>query len=180
MISRTPSLLRYPPKSSIILGLFVHEVLGIRRVFSEAPLRPMMQTIMNLLDVFNKSQLKKNPIDVRPGDTVKLYQRLKEGDKTRLQPFEGLIVARKHGKGSAATITIRKVSGGIGIEKIIPIHSPTIEKVEILRRAKVRRAKLYYIREKAAKEVRRKMKSLFVAKGEQVQSDDSLDEVSEK
>lgn len=119
---------------------------------------------MNLLDTFKKSQLKKNPIDVNPGDTVKLYQRLKEGDKTRLQPFEGLVIARKHGKGPNATITIRKVSLGVGIEKIIPIHSPTVEKIEILRKAKVRRAKLYYIRDKAAKEVRRKIKSLFAGK----------------
>ena len=115
---------------------------------------------MNLLDTFNKTQLKQNYPDIRPGDTVKLFQRLKEGDKTRLQPFEGLVIARKHGKGHNAMITIRKVSNGIGIEKIIPLHSPTIEKIEVLRRSKVRRAKLYYIRNKAAKEVRRKMKSL--------------------
>lgn len=119
---------------------------------------------MNLLDTFNKTQLKKDVVEIWPGDTIKLFQRLKEGDKTRLQPFEGLVVSRKHGKGHNTMITVRKVSGGIGIEKIFPLHSPTIEKIQVLRRAKVRRAKLYYIRDKAAKEVRRKMKTLFAGK----------------
>lgn len=115
---------------------------------------------MNILDEFTKNQLLQTLMDVRPGDTVKIFQKVREGDKTRVQPFEGLVIARKHGGGISATITVRKVSGGIGVEKTIPVHSPTITKIEILRRAKVRRAKLYYIRTKAAREVRRKMKGI--------------------
>lgn len=115
---------------------------------------------MNILDEFTKNQRLSILADIRPGDTVKIFQKVKEGDKTRTQPFEGLVIARKHGDGISATITVRKVSSGIGVEKIIPVHSPTVTKVEVLRRAKVRRAKLYYIRAKAAREVRRKMKGI--------------------
>lgn len=113
---------------------------------------------MDLITEFTRSQLRTDIPAIRPGDTIRVLQKIKEGDKERIQPFEGLVIARKHGKGISATITVRKVSGGIGIERIFPIHSPTIQGVEILKRSKVRRAKLYYIREKAAKEARRKMK----------------------
>lgn len=98
--------------------------------------------------------------EIHTGDAVKILQKIKEGDKERLSPFEGLIIAKKHGRGITATFTIRKVVDGIGVERIFPLHSPNISKIEVLRRSKVRRAKLYYIREKAAREVRRKMKSL--------------------
>ena len=98
--------------------------------------------------------------EIRPGDTVKIQQRIKEGDKERLSAFEGLVIACKHGKGISGTFTVRKVVDGIGVERIFPLHSPVIAKVEILRRSKVRRAKLYYIRDKAAREVRKKMKLL--------------------
>src|SRR3989338_11103347 len=117
----------------------------------------------NKLDIFNKTQLKKIP-EIKPGDTIKIYQKLKEGEKTRVQPFEGIVIAKKHGAGISGTITVIKVSAGIGIERVFPIHSPTIDKIEVLKHAKVRRAKLYYIREKAAKEVRRKMKPTEVMK----------------
>lgn len=109
---------------------------------------------------FVKTQLRFDLPDVRPGDTIRVSQKIREGDKQRVQPFEGLVIARKHGSGITATITVRKVSDGVGIERIFPVHSPTIQNIEILRRSKVRRAKLYYIREKAAREVRRKMKML--------------------
>jgi len=100
-------------------------------------------------------------VDMKPGDTVRVVQKVKEGDKTRLQTFEGLVIARKHGKEAGGTFTVRKVSAGIGVERIYPIHSPNIEKIEIVRRAsRVRRAKLYYIREKAARETRHKMKQV--------------------
>lgn len=117
---------------------------------------------MNLITEFTKSYLRTDIPDVRPGDTIKILLKIKEGTKERLQPFEGLVIARKHGKGISATITVRKVSGGYGIERIFPIHSPTIQSIEVLRRSRVRRAKLYYIRERAAKEARRKMKSELV------------------
>lgn len=121
---------------------------------------------MNIVHEFTKNQHSQTLVDIRPGDTIKIFQRVKEGEKTRVQPFEGLVIARKHGSGISATITVRKISGGIGVEKIIPIHSPTITKVEVLKRSKVRRAKLYYIRTKAAREVRRKMKTLAHTKTE--------------
>ena len=119
---------------------------------------------MNILAEFTKSQLRSDIPEVRPGDTIKVFQKIKESGKERVQPFEGLVIARKHGRGIEATITVRKVSDGIGIERIFPVHSPTIQKIDILRRSKVRRAKLYYIRDKAAKEARRKMRSQMVEK----------------
>ena len=101
-------------------------------------------------------------VDLRPGDTVRVWQKIKEGDKTRLQAFEGLVLARKHGRGVTATFTVRKVVDGIGVERVFPLHTPTIAKIDVLRHAKVRRAKLYYIREKAAREIRKKMKQVWV------------------
>ena len=90
---------------------------------------------------------------------MRVHQKIKEGDKTRIQIFEGLVLARKHGTEAGATFTVRKVSGGVGVERIYPLHSPNIEKIEIVKRsAKIRRSKLYYIRDKAAKEQRKKMK----------------------
>ena len=95
---------------------------------------------------------------IKPGATIKVWQKIKEGDKTRLQAFEGLIIARKHGNEAGATFTVRKMFGDIGVERIFPIYSPNIDKVEIISRSKVRRAKLYYVREKAAKAIRKKMR----------------------
>lgn len=100
-------------------------------------------------------------LDLRAGDTVKVWQKIKEGDKTRLQAFEGLVLARKHGTESGATFTVRKVTSGVGVEKVYPLYSPNIDKIDILRRAKVRRAKLYHIREKAAKEISREMRRVI-------------------
>ena len=97
-------------------------------------------------------------LDVRPGDTVRVMQKIKEGGKFRLQAFEGLVLARKHGTEAGATFTVRKVSGGVGVERIFPLYSPMIEKVEVTKRARVRRAKLYYIREKVAREARRQLR----------------------
>jgi large subunit ribosomal protein L19 len=99
---------------------------------------------------------------IEPGNTVKVWQKIKEGEKTRLQAFEGLIIAHKHGYESGATFTVRKISGGIGVERIFPLFSPNIEKVDLVKKSKVRRAKLYYVREKAAKEIRKKMKQIKV------------------
>ena len=97
-------------------------------------------------------------LDIRPGDTIRVWQRIKEAGKTRLQAFEGLVLARKHGKEPGATFTVRKVVGGVGVERIFPLYLPTIEKIELVKRSQVRRAKLYYIRARAAKETRKKMK----------------------
>jgi len=99
-------------------------------------------------------------LDIRSGDTVRVWQKIQEKDKTRLQAFEGLVIARKHGRESGGTFTVRKIASGVGTERIFPLYSPVIDSIEIVRRAKVRRAKLYYIRDKSAKEIRRKMKGL--------------------
>jgi large subunit ribosomal protein L19 len=96
--------------------------------------------------------------NLRPGVTVKVHQKIKEGDKSRIQIFEGIIIARKHGSGPSATITVRKVSNGIGVERIFPLHLPTIAKFEVTKTSKVRRAKLYYLRDKTARETRKKTK----------------------
>lgn len=99
-------------------------------------------------------------LGLRAGDTVRVHQKIQDKGKTRIQIFEGLVLARKHGDEPGATFTVRKVSGGIGVEKIYPLYSPLIDKLEIVKRAKVRRAKLYYIREKVAREVRRQMRRM--------------------
>lgn len=99
-------------------------------------------------------------LDIRSGDTIRVWQKIQEKGKTRLQAFEGLVIARKHGREPGATFTVRKIASGVGVEKIFPLYAPMIDKIEIIRRAKVRRAKLYYIREKSAKAIRKKMKGL--------------------
>ncbi len=100
-------------------------------------------------------------LDIRAGDTVRVRLKIKEKDKTRIQVFEGVVLAVKHGKESGGTFTVRKVMSGVGVEKIFPIYSPSIDKIEIVKRSKVRRAKLYYIREKVAREIRRKMRKMM-------------------
>lgn len=100
-------------------------------------------------------------IGLRAGDTVRVHQKIVDPKgKSRIQVFEGLVLARKHGDEPGATFTVRKVSSGIGVEKIFPLYSPNIDKLEIVKRAKVRRAKLYYIREKVAREVKRSMRRM--------------------
>ena len=96
--------------------------------------------------------------EIRPGDTVKIFQKIKEGEKEKIQEFEGQVLARKHGKEIGATITIRKEISGIGVEKIFPLHLPTIEKIEVLKRGKVRKAKLYYLRKTKGKKAKIKAK----------------------
>jgi len=103
---------------------------------------------------------KRKKLDLRPGNTIKVWQKIQEKGKTRLQAYEGLIIAHKHGSEAGATITVRRVASGVGMEKIFPIYSPNIDKIDILRRAKVSKAKLYYIRDKAAKEIRRRMRKI--------------------
>lgn len=105
---------------------------------------------------FIKQHRRRDLPDIRPGDTVCVYQKIKEGDKEKVQAFEGQVLARKHGKEIGATITVRRKISGIGTEKIFPLHSPAIEKIEILKKGKVRRAKLYYLRR--AKGKRAKLK----------------------
>ena len=106
------------------------------------------------------------PIDVAsraalsptPGDKVRVTQQVREGDRRRLQVFEGFVIACRHGRESGASFTVRRVSGGIGVEKIFPLYSPNIEDIAIVRRAKVRRAKLYFLREKTDRIIREKLR----------------------
>ena len=110
------------------------------------------------IEQFTKPYLKTNLPDLRPGDTVKVFQKIQEGDKQRIQIFEGIILALKHGKGISGTFTVRKIIDGFGVEKIFPLHSPNIDKIEIVSRGKVRRAKLYYLRERHGKKAKVKRK----------------------
>lgn len=95
---------------------------------------------------------------LKPGDTVRVWQKIEEKGKTRLQAFEGLVLARKHGSEAGGTFTVRKVASGVGVEKIFPVHSPMIDRVELVKTARMRRAKLYFIREKVAREARRQLR----------------------
>lgn len=116
------------------------------------------------LDTFNKNRINKEIPDIRPGDIVRVQLKLAEKTKRgaeRTQAFEGLVIARKHGKGINSTLTIRKVSEGVGVERIFPFFSPNILKIEIVRRSKVRRAKLYYMRERSGKKARMKTEKLL-------------------
>ncbi len=96
-------------------------------------------------------------LDFRSGDQVRVWNKIQEGNKTRLQAFEGLVIARKHGTEPGASFTVRKVVDSVGVERIYPLYTPLIDKIEVVRRSKVRRSKLYYIRDKATKEVRKAM-----------------------
>lgn len=99
-------------------------------------------------------------LDLRSGDNIRVWQKIVEKGKTRLQAFEGLVIAVKHGKEAGATFTVRRVASGVGVEKIFPLYSPMIDSIETLKRSKVRRAKLYHVRDKAAKEIRRQMRNI--------------------
>lgn len=123
---------------------------------------------------------KRKKLDLRVGNTVRVWQKIQEKGKTRLQAYEGLIIAHKHGSEPGATITVRKIASGVGMERIFPIYSPVIDKIEVIKRAKVRRAKLYFIREKAAKEVRRRMKRVNGFAIEAEEADKILAETQEE
>lgn len=99
-------------------------------------------------------------LGIRPGDTVRVHQKIVEKGKTRTQAFEGLVIAVKHGTEAGATFTVRTTLSGVGVERIFPLYAPFIEKIEIVKRSKVRRAKLYFIREKVAREVKRQLRNM--------------------
>ena len=108
---------------------------------------------MNRLDFVEKTQLKDNVPAFQPGDTLRVSVRIKEGNKERLQAFEGICIAIKHG-GVRETVTVRKVSFGVGVERIFPLHATVIDHIDVIRRGKVRRAKLYYLRDLRGKAAR--------------------------
>lgn len=99
------------------------------------------------------AQLKENVSEFNTGDTVKVYNKIKEGTRERVQIFEGTVI-KKQGGSNRATFTVRKISGGCGVEKTFPLHSPNVEKVEVVRKGKVRRAKLFYLRDRVGKRAR--------------------------
>ena len=105
---------------------------------------------MDLLKAVSDKYMKKELPEMNVGDTVRVHVKIKEGSRERIQVFEGTIIARKHG-GIGETITVRRLSYGVGCEKVFPVHSPSIVKVETVRRGKVRRAKLYYLRDRVGK-----------------------------
>jgi large subunit ribosomal protein L19 len=114
---------------------------------------------MDKLQQFNSKHMTNSKLtDLRPGWSVKVFQKIKEGSKTRTQAFEGIVIARKHGNTAGGTVTIRRSSSGIGVEKIFPIYLPSIEKVSVIKKSGVRRSKLYYLRDKSSREIRRKLK----------------------
>jgi large subunit ribosomal protein L19 len=103
-------------------------------------------------------------LDMKSGDTVKVFQKIKDKEgKTRIQVFEGLVLARKHGTEAGATFTVRRVTGGFGVEKIFPLFSPMIEKIEVTKRSKIRRSKLYHVRDKAIKQANKRMKMIMMS-----------------
>lgn len=108
---------------------------------------------MNRLDSVEQTQIKENIPVFQPGDTLRVHVRIKEGSKERLQAFEGICIARKHG-GVRETVTVRKVSFGVGVERIFPLHATVIDHIDVIRRGKVRRAKLYYLRDLRGKAAR--------------------------
>ena len=105
---------------------------------------------MDALKLISQSSRKANVPEFNVGDTVKVHVQIKEGEKSRIQVFEGTVIAKKHG-GISETFTVRRVSHGCGIERVFPVHSPAVDKVEVVRYGKVRRAKLYYLRDRVGK-----------------------------
>ena len=105
---------------------------------------------MDALKLISSSSMKSEVPSIRIGDTVKVHVRIKEGDKSRIQIFEGTVIAKKHG-GISETFTVRRLAYGVGVERVFPVHSPIVEKVELVRSGRVRRAKLYYLSDRVGK-----------------------------
>ena len=110
---------------------------------------------MEKLKLVEATQMKSNLPKFNPGDTLNIHFRVVEGDKERIQQFQGVVIA-KRGEGLNTTFTVRKISNGVGVERIFPLHSPRIAKIEVMKESRVRRAKLYYLRELAMKQIRQK------------------------
>ena len=138
---------------------------------------------MNKVDVVEKSQLRDDIPEFRPGDTVKVHVRVVEGTRERIQVFQGVVIRRQNG-GLRETFTVRKISFGVGVERTFPVHSPSIAKLEVVTRGKVRRAKLYYLRELKGKKARIKERreayaELIPPEGAEIESDEPLEAEAE-
>lgn len=119
-------------------------------------------------------------LDMSSGDMVRVHQKIKEKGKIRLQVFEGLVLSRKHGAEAGATFTVRKIASGVGVERIFPLYSPMIDKIEITKRSKTRRSKLYHVRHKATKEVSREMRRLRAERPEEEVAEATPEEVKKQ
>ena len=132
----------------------------------------MTQTVITPTNITSRQEL-----DIRPGRTVRVWSKIEEKGKVRLQAFEGMVIARKHGNEAGATFTVRRATGGVGVERIFPLYSPNIDRIEVVKASKVRRSKLYYIRDKAARELRRRLKRLTGMVFDNTQSESKEPEV---
>jgi len=119
-------------------------------------------------------------IDFSSGDTVRVWVKIPEKGKFRLQAFEGLVLARKHGTEIGGTFTVRKIASSVGVERIFPLFSPMIDSIEVIKKSGARRSKLYYVREKAVRDVRKKMKSVRVVADKEVDTEVAEEGVEEK
>jgi len=117
---------------------------------------------MNKIDAIELAQMKKNIPPFKPGDTVKVHVKIVEGDKSRIQAFQGVVIVRQNG-GIRESFTVRKISNGVGVERSFPLHSPSVEAIEVITRGQVRRAKLYYLRKLRGKAARIKEKKYVAA-----------------
>lgn len=116
-------------------------------------------------------------LEFNSGDTVRVWVKIEEKGKTRAQAFEGLVLSRKHGSEIGATFTVRKVSNSVGVERIFPLYSTIIDKIEVVKKSRARRSKLYYIRDKAAREVKRKMKAVTIGASKMEGVEEPVEEV---
>jgi len=114
------------------------------------------------MKLYQLGQLKNNLPEMRAGDTIRVFEKIVGESKKKSQVFEGILISKKHGKGINATFTVRAVLDNVGVEKTYPLHSPLIEKIEIVKKGKARRAKLYYLREKSEKKIRKKLKAKLI------------------
>lgn len=134
-----------------------------------------MNTVITPVDTASRKNL-----DMRTGDTVRVWQKIQEKGKTRLQAFEGIVLARKHGAEAGATFTVRRNTNGFGVEKIFPLYTPIIDRIEIVKRSKTRRSKLYYMRDKALKEVKKRFKMVAVKFSTEDHKSELVEEVAEE
>lgn len=136
----------------------------------------MEKTAIKLTNVDMASRKK---LDFKAGDTIKVWSKIQEKGKTRLQAFEGLVLARKHGTEIGATFTVRKVASGVGVERIFPLYSPNVDKIEVLKRSKTRRSKLYFVRTKAVKEVKKRLRSVTLSEAETTEAEKTEEKSAE-
>ncbi|MEI7749729.1 MAG: 50S ribosomal protein L19 [Candidatus Moraniibacteriota bacterium] len=126
------------------------------------------------LIAFNMARRTKDIPELHSGDVIKIHRKIVEGGKERIQVFQGMVIAMRGGQSSSQTVTVRKTSFGIGVEIVVPIHSPNVEKIEVVKSTRSRRAKLYYVRDKSAKLLRRKLKEVGLKVGKGRKPEDEL------